>query len=105
MNTDRFGRTPDEIEHEAGHTCAKCALLLRATADEISEIALKGDMISRGRLGLLHDRLSAVSRITAVPAAEPVTGPANPDIIDHLFDATEGIDALRTVEYDEEEQR
>jgi hypothetical protein len=34
-----------------------------------------------------------------------VTGPANPDIVDHLFDATEGIDALRTVEYDEEEQR
>jgi hypothetical protein len=32
-------------------------------------------------------------------------GPANPDIIDHLFDATEGVDALRTVEYDEEEDR
>jgi hypothetical protein len=35
-----------------------------------------------------------------------VSGPDDPDdIIDHLFDATEGIDALRTVEDDEEGQR
>jgi len=110
MNTDRFGRTPDElrtrdeVEDEARHSHAEGAVFLRTIADDFREIALKGDMISRGRLGLLHDRLSAVSRITAVAAAEPVTGPANPDIVDHLFDATEGIDALRTVEYDEEQR-
>jgi hypothetical protein len=35
-----------------------------------------------------------------------MTSPDDPeDIIDHLFDATSGIDALRTVEDDEEEQR
>ncbi len=105
MNTNRFGLTPDEVEDEAKHFYAVGTVRIRAIADEISEIAQKGDRISRGRLGLLHDRLSAVSRITAVPAGEPVTGPANPDIIDHLFDATEGIDALRTVEDDEEGQR
>jgi hypothetical protein len=32
-----------------------------------------------------------------------MTTPNNPDIIDHLFYATEGIDALRTVEHDEKE--
>jgi hypothetical protein len=35
-----------------------------------------------------------------------VSSPDDPDdIIDHLFDATESIDALRTVEDDEEEDR
>jgi hypothetical protein len=105
MNNDPFGRRPDEMEDEARHSYAEGAVFLRTIADDFREIAVKGATISRGRLGLLHDRLSAVSRITAVPAGEPVTGPANPDIIDHLFDATEGIDAPHTVEYDEEGQR
>jgi PII-like signaling protein len=105
MNNDRFGRTPGEIEDAARHSYAEGTVVFRAIADDFREIAVKGATISRGRLGLLHDRLSAVSRITAVPAGEPVTGPANPDIIDHLFDATEGIDTLRTVEDDEEGQR
>jgi hypothetical protein len=105
MNTNRFGVTPDELEDEAKHFYGVGTLRLRAIADEISEIAQKGDRISRGRRGLLHDRLSAGSRITAVPAGEPVTGPANPNIIEHLLYATECIDALRTVEDDEEGQR
>jgi hypothetical protein len=105
MTNDPFGQTPDEMKDWARHSYAEGTVLLRAIADGLSVIALNGDTISRGRLGLLHDRLSAVSRITAVPAGEPVTGPANPDIIDHLFDATEGVDALRTVEYDVEEDR
>jgi hypothetical protein len=105
MTNDPLGRTPDEIEDQARHFYAEGTVLVRAIADEISEIAQKGDRISQGRLGLLHDRLSAVSRITAVPAGERETGPANSGIIDHLFDATECIDALRTVEDDEEGQR
>ena len=105
MNNYRYRRTSEEMEDEARHSYAEGAVFLRTIADDFREIAVEGATISRGRLGLLHDRLTAISRITAVPAAEPVTGPANPDIVDHLFDATEGIDALRTVEYDEEEQR
>jgi hypothetical protein len=34
-----------------------------------------------------------------------VSSPEDPDhIIDHLFDATEGIDALRDINWDDEEE-
>jgi hypothetical protein len=38
MNTNRFGRTPDEIEDEARHDYAYGTVRLRAIADKISEI-------------------------------------------------------------------
>jgi hypothetical protein len=35
-----------------------------------------------------------------------MSSPDNPDdVIHHLFDATEGIDALREIDWDEEEDR
>jgi hypothetical protein len=67
MYNDPCRRTSDEMEDEARHSYAEGAVFLRTIADECREIAVKGATISRGRLGLLHDRLSAVSRITAVP--------------------------------------
>jgi hypothetical protein len=75
MNNDPLGRTRDEIEDEARHSYSQGTVVLRAIADDFREIAVQGATISRGRLGLLHDRLSAVSRITAVPAGEPVARP------------------------------
>ena len=39
MNNDAFGRIPDEMEDEARHCYAKGTVLLRAIADELSEIA------------------------------------------------------------------
>jgi hypothetical protein len=57
MNTDRFGRTPDEIVDQARHDYAVGTVRLRAIADELSEIALKGDGISQLELRLLHAQL------------------------------------------------
>ena len=57
MNTNRFGLTPDEIDDEAQHFHAEGTVLVRAIADEISEIAQKGDRISRLELKRLHAQL------------------------------------------------
>jgi hypothetical protein len=57
MNTDRFGRTPDEIVDQARHDYAVGTVVLRAIADEISEIAQKGEGMSLLELKRLHARL------------------------------------------------
>ena len=57
MNDVTFGLTPDEVEDEARHFYAVGTVCLRAIADEISEIAQKGDRISLLELKLLHARL------------------------------------------------
>jgi hypothetical protein len=57
MNDVTFGLTPDEIEDEARHFCAVGTVLVRAIADEISEIAQKGDRISLLELKRLHAQL------------------------------------------------
>ena len=57
MKSDAFGRTIDEIEDEARYGYAAGTVALRAIADELSEIALKGDRISQLELKLLHAQL------------------------------------------------
>jgi hypothetical protein len=56
MNNDRFGRTPEEKD-EARCFYAEGTVCLRAIADELSEIAQKGEGISKLQLKLLHARL------------------------------------------------
>jgi hypothetical protein len=56
------GRTSDEKD-EARHFYAVGTVLVRAIADEISEMALTGDGISRWELKRLHDQLSHVYEI------------------------------------------
>jgi len=78
MNNDPFGRSPDEIEDEARHSYAKGTVVLRTIADELSEIALKGDRISRWELKRLHGQLSHVYEILGTHTVfgmrdEPVT--------------------------------
>ena len=60
MNNDRFGRTPDEVEDEARYAYAKGTVLLRAVADRLSAITLKGNPIDRHDLRRLHDQLFEV---------------------------------------------
>jgi hypothetical protein len=62
MNNDPSGRTPGEID-EARHGYAVGTVRLRAIADELSEIALKGDGISHLKLKLLDAQLSDVYEI------------------------------------------
>lgn len=57
MNDDRCGRTPDEIVDQARHDYAVGTVALRAMADELSEIALRGDGINRWELKHRHDQL------------------------------------------------
>jgi hypothetical protein len=57
MNDDRCGHTRDEIEDEARHAYANGTVVLRAIADEISEITLNGLTIRRCKLDLLLDQL------------------------------------------------
>ena len=57
MNNDRFGRTPEEQLDEARHFYAVGTVRLRAIADEISEIAQKGEGMSLLELKRLHARL------------------------------------------------
>ena len=63
MNNVTFGLTPDEIEDDAKHFCAVGTVSLRAIADDISEIALKGEGISLLELQLLHVRLKNVYQL------------------------------------------
>jgi hypothetical protein len=60
MKYDRLGRTPGEIRDEARQCYAVGTVRLRAIADDLSEIALKGDGTSRLELKLLHAGLSDV---------------------------------------------
>src|SRR6476646_6896896 len=57
MKNDAFGRTIDEIDDEARYGYAVGTVALRAIADELSEIALRGDGINRWELKRLHDQL------------------------------------------------
>jgi hypothetical protein len=57
MNNNPYERTPDEIEDEARHSYAYGTVILRAIADEISEITLNGLTIRRCKLELLLDQL------------------------------------------------
>ncbi len=60
MHRDRFGRTPHDIEDEARHSYAEGTVVLRAIADELSKIALKGDTINQWELKHLNDQLYKV---------------------------------------------
>ena len=66
MNNDRFGRTPDELEDEARYSYAAGTLVLRAIADKLTDIALKGDTIGRSTLKRLHVDLSYVYELLVV---------------------------------------
>ena len=79
MNNDRFGRTPDEIDDEARHGYAVGTVALRAIADELSEIALKGDGISRWELKRLHDQLYDVYELLG---SQTVFGMGNEPVAD-----------------------
>jgi len=57
MKNDAFGRTIDEIDDEARYGYAVGTVALRAIADELSEIALRGDGINRWELKRRHDEL------------------------------------------------
>ena len=57
MKNDAFGRTIDEIDDEARYGYAVGTVALRAIADELSEIALRGDGINRWELKRRHDQL------------------------------------------------
>jgi hypothetical protein len=63
MNNDPIGQTPNEVEDESRYAYAKGTVLLRAIADEISEIALNGLTIRRCKLELLLDQLSEIYEI------------------------------------------
>src|ERR1700752_1986198 len=60
MNDDSFGRTPAEIVDEARHCYAVGTVRLRAIADELSEIAQKGEGISQSELLRRLDHLVMV---------------------------------------------
>jgi hypothetical protein len=57
MTNDPFRRTRDEIEDESRHSRAEGTVVLRATADELLQIAVSGKTISPRRLKRLHAHL------------------------------------------------
>src|SRR5882724_10329091 len=64
MNNDPLGRTPGAIHDEAKHFYAVGTVRVRAIADEISEIAQKGDRISLLERKRLHAQLVNVYELT-----------------------------------------
>ena len=56
MSNDRVGRRPEEID-EARHSRAKGTVVVRAIADELTQIAVSGGKIRLGKLKHLHSQL------------------------------------------------
>jgi len=62
MSNDRVGRRPEEID-EARHSRAKGTVVVRAIADELTQIAVSGGKIRLGKLKHLHSQLFKVYQL------------------------------------------
>ncbi len=63
MWRDRAGRTDEQAEDTARHAYAKGAILLRATADRLSELCWQGKPVGRSELRSLHWQVHEVYQL------------------------------------------